>query len=438
MANVAAVDVEAPAGGILKRHIAAACAGNALEFYDFIVYTTFAGQIGHALFPGRTEFEKLMLSLAGFGIGFLSRPLGGYVIGRYGDRAGRRPAMLLAFMLMGASILGMALVPSYAAIGIAAPLLAVTFRLVQGFALGGNVGPTTAYLIEAARPEQRGFYCSLQFASQGLAVFVGGLAGTILSNLLDAQSLASWGWRVAFLLGAVVLPFGFYIRNQLPETFESRAPDVASPSTNPGDHARIIVLGFLMAGSATIAIYTLTNMTTYASSTLHMAANVSFAATAIVGLGNMVFAAAGGALSDIYGRRPLSIWPRVVLALVTLPLFFMLDANRTAVWLLAATLVMTALNGLSTAAAFASLTEGLPKESRAGVFGVVYALAISIFGGTTQPIETWLSHVTANPLVPAWYLTAATILGVIALALTRETAPAIADRARSARPARPG
>jgi MFS family permease len=422
MADAAVSAMEMPAEGILKRHVAAACIGNALEFYDFIVYTTFANQIGQALFPGDTPFKKLMLSLAGFGVGFLSRPLGGYVIGRYGDRVGRRPAMLLAFMLMGASILGMALVPSYATIGIAAPLLTVTFRLLQGFALGGNVGPTTAYLVEAARPEHRGFYCSLQFASQGLAVFVGGVIGTILSNLLDADSLASWGWRAAFLLGALVMPFGWYIRNHLPETFEKRAPEAPAASLMP--HARDILLGFLMAGSATIGIYTLTNMTTYATTSLHMAVNLSFAATAIVGLGTLVFSPIGGALSDIYGRKLLSIWPRAVLAVAAIPLFFMIAGNRTAFWLLSATLLMTALNGIGNTASFASLTEALPKQSRSGAFGIVYALAISIFGGSTQPIETWLSHKTGNLLVPAWYLTAAMIVGVVAAALMRETAPA--------------
>ena len=149
---------------VLRRHVFAATIGNALEFYDFTTYSFFAVQIGHALFPGRTPFENLMLSLAGFGAGFISRPLGGVVIGAYGDRAGRKPAMLLAFLLMGIGVVGLALVPTYAAIGMAAPVLAVTCRLLQGFALGGNVGPATAYLIEAATPERRGFYTSLQFA----------------------------------------------------------------------------------------------------------------------------------------------------------------------------------------------------------------------------------------------------------------------------------
>jgi MFS family permease len=423
MADVAVGESGLPAEGILKRHIAAAVVGNALEFYDFTTYSFFAVQIGHALFPGRTEFEKLMFSLAGFGIGFIGRPLGGLVIGAYGDRAGRKPAMLVAFLLMGIGIVGMALVPGYAAIGIAAPILAVAFRLLQGFALGGNVGPTTAYLIEAARPEQRGFYSSLQLASQGIAVATGGLVGTILASVLDAASLESWGWRLAFLLGAAVLPFGLYVRHTLPETFEARAKGVPSPPVEVKKHARIIVLGLLMAGSATIATYTLNNMTTYASTFLHMRANISFAATLVLGLGTLLFSLPGGALSDRIGRRPVMLWPRVALALATWPLFVLLVVHRDAPWLLGVTVIITALNTLSSAAVFTAITEALPMHMRSGGFAVIYALAITIFGGTTQLIETGLIHVTGNVLAPAWYLMGATLIGAIATTLMRETAP---------------
>ncbi len=417
-------DMGAPISGVLKRHIAACIVGNALEFYDFTTYSFFAVQIGHALFPGRDPFFNLMLSLAGFGAGFISRPLGGIVIGAYGDRVGRKPAMILSFTLMGLGILGLALVPSYAAIGLAAPVLAVLCRLLQGFALGGDVGPTTAYLIEAAPPERRGFYSSLQFASQGIAVGVGGLVGTVLASTLDIASLESWGWRLAFLLGAAVLPFGLYVRRTLPETFEPKVAAAAGTTWREWKrHARVIVLGFLMLASATIATYTLLNMTPYAQAFLHMRVNLTFAATLVVGAGNFLFSFPAGALSDKVGRRPVMIWPRVALLIVTWPLFVMLAAHRDATWLFGATIVITALNALSSAAGFAALAEALPKELRSGALAVIYAVAISVFGGTTQLIETWLIHASGSVLAPAWYLMGATLVGAMALAMMKETAP---------------
>ena len=146
-----AVDA-APHPTVTRRQITAAVIGNALEFYDFTTYALFAVQIGRTFFPSQTPFENLMLSLLTFAVGFVGRPVGAIVIGRFGDRAGRKPAMLLSFTLMGVGILGIVLTPSYAMIGPAAPVLLLVFRLIQGFALGGEVGPTTAFLIEAAPP----------------------------------------------------------------------------------------------------------------------------------------------------------------------------------------------------------------------------------------------------------------------------------------------
>src|SRR4051812_5060344 len=159
------------------RQVIAVVTGNALEFYDFVTYAFFAAQIGRTFFPSNTPGTSLLASLATFGAGFLTRPLGALVIGRYADRAGRKPAMLLSFGLMGVAVIGLPLVPSYASIGLAAPLLVIGFRLLQGFALGGEVGPNTAFLMEAAPPRHRGFYVSLQATSADIAVLIAGLVG---------------------------------------------------------------------------------------------------------------------------------------------------------------------------------------------------------------------------------------------------------------------
>src|SRR6201994_2622536 len=196
----------------------AATVGNMLEFYDFITYTFFAIQIGHTFFPAQSEYGSLMLSLATFGAGFVTRPIGGIVLGIFSDRVGRRPAMLLSFALMGGAILVLALTPSYATIGLAAPVIVIISRMVQGFALGGEVGPTTAYLMEIASPERRAFVVSWQPTSQEIAATAGALVGVILSRTMAPEALESYGWRIAFLIGAACLPFGLWMRRSLPET----------------------------------------------------------------------------------------------------------------------------------------------------------------------------------------------------------------------------
>ena len=233
------------APGIKWQHIAAATIGNALEFYDFLTYAFFSIQIGHAFFPSQTAYGSLMLSLATFGAGFLTRPLGAFVIGNYADRVGRKPAMMLCFVLIGCAIVGMALLPTYARIGVAAPILAIVARMIQGFSLGGEIGTNTAYLAEAAPAAKRGLIVSWQGASQYLALIAGGLVGTLLTTVLPPAALEAYGWRIAFLLGAAVVPFGFWLRSRLPETLPvpieinlprtpvARAIGVRSPARTP-------------------------------------------------------------------------------------------------------------------------------------------------------------------------------------------------------------
>jgi MFS family permease len=408
----------------LKRHVAAVVIGNALEFYDFTTYAYFAAQIGLTFFPFRTPFVSLMASLATFGIGFAARPVGAIVFGLYGDRVGRRPAMLACFVLMGVAILLLALTPSYAAIGIAAPALAVVARLLQGLAVGGDVGPTTAYLFEVAPENRRGFYTSLQYASQGMSTLAGGVVGVTLSTVLGPAALTDYGWRIAFLLGAVILPVGYLIRRALPETFHESE---RAQATSTGAPWRVIVLGFFILGSATIGFYVIAYMTTFASTVLHMQTNVAFGATLVFGLANIIFSTLAGILSDRFGRKPLMVWPRVLFALLMVPMYFLIVRNRDAVTLLGATFVLGALSQMAVVA-FVAMSEVLPKHMRSASLAITYAVAISIFGGTTQFNITWLIHRTGNPMMPAYYATVAILVSIVAMVLMPETAPAILRR----------
>ena len=398
-------------------------AGNALEFYDFTIYAFFAVQIGHSFFPNHSSFISLMLSLATFGAGFLLRPLGAIVIGRYADRHGRRPAMLFSFALMGVAILGVALTPSYSSIGVAAPCLVLFWRLCQGFALGGEVGPTTAYLVEASPSASRGLYGAWQGGSQNLANIAGGLVGVSLASVAGAASLEAWGWRIAFLIGAAVLPFGILLRRNLPETLHrSDAIELAPDAHTIKANLRVMLLGFGLVAAMTVSTYVFNFMTTYAMTTLHMAAGVSLAATLVSGSCGLIGGLIGGYWSDRVGRRPLMIWPRIIFIAVTWPAFQLMVSHHNAASLLISTGVMTFLSALSTAAGLVAITESLSKKIRGFGMGAVYATAVAVFGGTTQPILAALIHYTGNPLSPAWYMIAFTGIGLLASVLMQESA----------------
>ena len=403
---------------LTRRQIAAVVAGNGLEFYDFVTYSFFATQIGRALFPGDAA-QSLLLSLATLGVGFVSRPLGGIVIGRMADRRGRKPAMILSFALMGIAIVGLALTPSYAAIGMAAPALAVLFRLLQGFSLGGEVGPNAAFLLEAAPPGRGGFYISLQFATADLAVLVAGLVGLALSSWLAPADLDAWGWRIAFLLGAMIVPFGLALRRTLVETLpaeEANAP--AGGSVRP--YLVIALAGMLMLGAATISNYTLSYLTTYAQTTLHMAVSTAFGATVVLGLVGVLGDLAGGWLADRYGCKRVLLGPWLLLLVLAVPAFLAMSAWRTPEALFGATAVLTLVHILGSTPAVLLFMQALPARIRAGGIGIVYALSIALFGGTTQLLETALIRWTGSPIAPAWYMTGAIAVGLAATLLIRE------------------
>ncbi|MBV9509512.1 MAG: MFS transporter [Caulobacteraceae bacterium] len=411
---------------IPARHVAAAVMGNALEFYDFTVYTVFAVDIGEAFFPTQAPFVGLFLSLMTFFIGFVTRPVGALVIGRIGDRHGRKPAMLLSFGLMGLGLVGLAATPPYARIGLAAPILVVAFRLIQGFALGGEVGPATAFLVEAAPPRSRGLYGSWQSASQSVSSLVGGLVGVVLTAQLSHAAVAAYGWRVAFWLGALVLPFGLIIRRSLPETLHGEEP--ASP-VHPdravlGAHAKVLGLGVMLIMCFTTSTYVRLFMTTYALTSLHIAAGAAYGASVVNGAAGLVFTLLGGALSDRFGRRPAMMWPLGLYLLVTYPAFFMLVRNHDPITLWTVTGLVSALSSMSTGAALIWLTEGLRKEVRSLGMGAVYAVTVAVFGGATQPLLAWLIHASGEPLAPAYFLMVTTAVGLLAMALLDETAPA--------------
>jgi MHS family citrate/tricarballylate:H+ symporter-like MFS transporter len=406
--------------GLSAKQVAAVVAGNAIEFYDFVTYAFFAAQIGRTFFPSDTPGASLLASLATFGAGFLTRPLGAVLIGRFGDRHGRKPAMLWSFGLMGIAVVGLPLTPSYASIGVLAPILVVAFRLLQGFALGGEVGPSTAFMMESAPVHRRGLYISLQSMSADGAVMIAGLIGVLLASLLSPAALESWGWRVALLAGAAIIPFALFMRRRLQETLHLPHADDDSIIA-PGGYVRIVAAGLAMLAAATTANYVLEYMTTYASSTLGM--RLALGATVVVGLCGVICDPISGWLSDRIGRKPVMIVPWCCLLVAIFPAFHLLGAVRTGAVLFATTALLAVASTLSTATVLVTITEALPRRVRSSGLAIMYALSISVFGGSTQFLVAWLTRLTGNPMTPAWYLIGGVTLGLAAILSMPETAP---------------
>lgn len=406
-----------------RRAIIAATTGNMLEFYDFITFTYFAIQIGDTFFPSKDPFVSLMASLATFGAGFITRPIGAYVLGHYADKRGRKPSMLLSMALMGTGMLLLVATPGYATIGVAAPVIAVCARLLQGFALGGEVGSATSYLIETAAPEKRALTVSWQGASQSVAATIGTLVGLGLALVMSKADFDVYGWRIALAIGALIVPFALWIRSSLPETLHKPEEPDEVQDTGFRGYAKVLVLGFLMIGSGTIATYIFQYMTTFGQNTLHFSTAISMTSEFGSNFVGVVFILAGGWLADRIGRRKLMIWPQFLFCLAIVPFFTWFVDMRTPFSFIMGVLMLSILSTPQYAGVYAAINESLPRAVRARAFALVYSIPVTVLGGTTQLFVTWLLHVTGNPKSLAWYLTGVSVIGLIAMILMHETSP---------------
>lgn len=414
------------------RYAVAVFVGNGLEFYDFMTYAFFAVYIGRTFFPSGDPMLSLLASLGTFGVGFFTRPLGALYFGPLADRIGRRPVMVASFTLMGFGIAGLCLTPSYKQIGVAAPILVLVFRLIQGFALGGEVGPSTAYMVEAAPPMRRGLYGAMQACTVDVSNAIAGIVGLVLSLCLSQQQLQDWGWRAAMGLGVLIVPFGLWMRSRLPESLPAAAD--ARPDSSSGrvavpfmrsirPHMRVMVLGLIVISSLTIGGYTANYMGTYSMTALHWSSTVAFSVVIATNAVSAICDATGGWLSDHCGRKPATLVPMSLLMVSILPAFWAIGHYHSLTALYSASILMTILFALSSGAIFTTITEQLPAHLRSGGMATIYAFAVSIFGGTTQFMETWLIRATGSPLAPAYYWLCAAALGFLAFSMLPESAP---------------
>lgn len=393
--------------------------GNFLEMFDFMVYGFYASAIAKTFFPADSAFASLMLSLATFGAGFLMRPLGAIFLGAYIDRHGRRKGLIVTLAMMAAGTVLIACVPGYATLGVAAPLLVLAGRLLQGFSAGVELGGVSVYLAEIATPGNKGFYVSWQSASQQVAVVFAGLLGVILSRFLGADEMSQWGWRVPFLIGCLIVPVIFFIRRSLEETpeFEARThrPTLKQVVQSIGQNFGLVIAGMAMVVMTTVSFYLITAYTpTFGKTELNLTDLQALLVTMCVGISNFIWLPVMGAVSDRVGRKPLLLTTTILAILTAYPLLSWLVSSPSFAHLLMVELWLSFLYGSYNGAMVVALTEIMPKEVRTTGFSLAYSLATATFGGFTPAACTWMIHVLGNKAAPGIWLSGAAVLGLIA------------------------
>ncbi|MDY7578201.1 MFS transporter [Herbaspirillum sp. RTI4] len=403
------------------KEICAASIGNALEFYDLLIYGYFAIVIAKLFFPAADETTSLLLSVGTFGISFIMRPLGAIILGSYADRAGRKASLTLSIMIMMVGTAMIAFAPTYSQIGIASPLLIIVARMLQGFSTGGEFGAATAFMVEHADAKRRGFFASWQLSTQGLATVLAAGISALLSYTLTDMQMESWGWRVAFCFGLLVGPVGLYIRSQIDETPEFKKILAVQPEKSPlrevlvHDRLNLVLAIGVVAGATAFNYVHKLYMPTYALKQLHIPATSSFLSAMVTGLVLMITAPIFGTLSDRYGRfRVLSV-ALLLVGLTSYPLFLALTQ-----WPTVGTLLMVqALVGLLIAASLgpipAMLSDIFPTRTRGTGLALSYNFSVTLFGGFAPLIVTWMIASTGSKLAPSFYVMGTALISIAAV-----------------------
>lgn len=401
--------------------------GNFMEMFDFFLFGFYATYISKTFFPSGDEFASLMLTFMTFGAGFLMRPLGAIFLGAYVDRVGRRKGLVVTLALMALGTVLIAFVPGFATIGYLAPLLVLIGRLLQGFSAGVELGGVSVYLAEMATPGNKGFYVSWQSASQQVAIIVAAALGYALNIWLTPLQIGSWGWRVPFFIGCMIVPVLFMIRRSLQETEEfmkrKHRPDARAIFRSMLDNWGLVLTGMMLVAMTTVSFYLITIYTpTFGKNVLKLSTTDSLIVTLCVGISNFIWLPIMGALSDRLGRRPILIFFTTLTILSAYPAMVWLTSAPSFEKMLVVELWLSFLYASYNGAMVVALTEVMPVEVRTAGFSLAYSLATAIFGGFTPAIATALIEATGDKAAPGLWMTFAAICGLIAtVVLYRKT-----------------
>jgi MFS family permease len=412
-----------------KKAIAAAIAGNAMEWYDFTVFALMTPVIKNLFFPvdpkvPGSEINALLLTTALFGTGFFMRPIGGLVLGYFGDRKGRKAAMTLGMGLMALAVAMLALTPTYQTAGIAAPLIVLLARLLQGFSVGGEFGTSTAYLIEAAPAGRTGFYGSWQIAGQLMANVLGAVLGAVLTQIFTQDELAAGAWRIPFFVGLAIVPVLFYMRISLVEPEASQRARVAAHKdkftaalAHPG---RNYLIGMGMVVASAVSFYVTFGYTvTYAKEVLKLPLMQSFLVQMIAAIVMVIVVPIAGAISDRYPRKPLLLASLIGYFALLYPLYAWVISEPSITKLLVTQVVIGFFGAFFLGVYCTTLVELFPVRIRSTSLSIVNNVAVLISGGFAQFFVTWLITLTGSPLAPIFYVMIGVGLGLISVIAMR-------------------
>ena len=401
-------------GAILR-----ATSGNFLEQFDFFLFGFYAQAIAKAFFPSENETAALLNAFGVFWLGALMRPVGAIVLGAYIDKIGRRKGLIVTLSIMAIGTVVIAICPTYATIGIAAPIIVLLARLLQGFSAGVELGGVSVYLAEIATPGNRGFYTSFQSASQQVAIFVASILGFILSESMPAATVAAWGWRIPFFVGCLIIPVIFFLRRTLEETPAFLAmkhhPTAREVFASALANWRIVILGMMIAVLTTTTFYFVTVYTpTFGKTVLKLSSADALLVTLLVAVTNFIWNPVGGALSDRVGRKPVLLAIAGLSLVTAYPALHWLVTEPTFGKMLAVEMMFSFYFGVYSGTMLGALVEIVPAHVRTTCFSLAFALAAGLFGTFTPFASTWLIDKTGDKASPGYWLMCAAALGIVA------------------------
>jgi MHS family proline/betaine transporter-like MFS transporter len=402
------------------RLIVASSVGNALEFYEILVYGYFAVTISKVFFPTADEAVSILVTLGTFGISFLARPIGAIFLGAYGDRKGRKQALTLSILLMTIGTGLMTIMPSYGSIGLLAPILVIAARLLQGFSVGGEFASSTAFLVEH-RPDRPGFFASWQWSSQGLAALVATGFGVLLTTSMSADTLQAWGWRIPFAFGLLIGPVGYYIRNQLSETPEFiQSGEAHTPLRDlfVGQWDRLLLTIGAVAAS-TSSQYILVYMPTYAIRELNLPQSIGFTAAVSAAALQTLAVPFVGIWVDKVGQTRLMIGAAILFMLTAYPAFVVVGAHPSLAVLIAMVCWFSLLKSFFSGALPPLMAKIFPVKTRVTGMSLSYNVSVPIFGGFAPFFAQSLIGLTGSKLAPSYYMIATAALSLAALLVLR-------------------
>jgi MHS family proline/betaine transporter-like MFS transporter len=401
----------------MRRLIVAATIGNVFEWFDFVVYGFFAVTLSEVFFPTGNGTVSLLVTFGTFGLAYFVRPLGAIFVGGYTDRHGRKAGLLLSMALMMIGTTLIAVTPGFATIGIAAPILILIARLLQGFSVGGEFGSAVSFLSEHA-PGRRGFSASWQFATAGLITVLASLFGVTLTSLLSHDQLTSWGWRIPYFFGMLIGPAGLYVRAKVVET-----PEFLEAKKQPGvpikdvlrRHPMAVLLGLGISIISNSSFYILAYIPTYGVKTLHLPASTGFIATLVGGVVLAIGAPLAGLWSDKTSRSSIMIATCWLFVLTSYPAFYLMAAYPSLAACIVAVCWLQLCKAGYSGVLPSLMSELFPVEVRAIGVSLGFSTAVSIFGGLAPLVATWLIAVTGDSLSPSYYLVGTALLSLLAL-----------------------